>query len=216
MATKAKPKISAERIIDAYVKQILSEGKSPASVFSFADSLGIQEAEFYKYFSSFESIEAAVWNDLIERTLGAIKADSNYADFSAREKLLAFFYTHLEILCERRSFVCMKWTEIKKHPRTPKVLEGYKKSFITFAKEIVTEGTEKDEIKYRPMLSERYDQAFWLQLVFIVDYWCKDNSQGFEQSDAAIEKAVNFSFQLLGETALDGAIDFAKFLWQSK
>jgi hypothetical protein len=35
-------------------------------------------------------------------------------------------------------------------------------------------------------------------------------------SDAAVEKAVNLSFQLLGESAIDGAIDLAKFLWQSK
>ena len=87
---------------------------------------------------------------------------------------------------------------------------------MDFAKDIVSEAIEKDEIKYRSMIAERYDQAFWFQLAFIVDYWCGDSSNGFEQSDAAVEKAVNLSFQLLGETALDGAIDFAKFLWQKK
>jgi hypothetical protein len=101
-------------------------------------------------------------------------------------------------------------------PRTPKQLEGYKKSFMTFAMEIVVEGIEKEEIKERQYISERYDKAFWLQLAFVVNYWIGDSSKDFEQSDAAVEKAVNLSFQLLGDSTLDSVVDFAKFLWQSK
>lgn len=52
--------------------------------------------------------------------------------------------------------------------------------------------------------------------MFVVDYWIKDTSSGFEQTDAAIEKAVNLSFELLSESTLDRALDFVKFLWQSK
>jgi hypothetical protein len=216
MATKTRSRITPEIIQNAYVKYVLTELNEPTSVFAFAEMIGITEGEFYKHYNSFESVEAAVWNDLMSITLNRLKNDENYAAFSAREKLLAFFYTHLEVLLDRRSFVCKKWPDVKSSLRTPKVFESYKNQFMDFAKEVVNEAIEKEEIKYRAMLSERYDKAFWLQLVFIVDYWRNDDSKGFEQSDAAVEKAVNLAFQLLGETALDGAIDFAKFLWQRK
>jgi hypothetical protein len=212
----SKPKITAEQIQSAYVKYVLTEGKLPASVFAFADMNGMQESDFYTFFSSFEALEEGLWTGMMDRTIASIKADSNFEAFSAREKLLSFYFTHLEILKERRSFAAMQWPKFKMQPRTPKQLEGYKKSFMAFAKEIVVEGIEKQEIKERQYISERYDKAFWLQLAFVVNYWTGDSSKDFEQSDAAVEKAVNLSFQLLGDSTLDSVVDFAKFLWQSK
>ncbi len=216
MATKTRTRITPEILQNAYVKYVLTQQTEPTSVFSFAEMMGITESEFYKHYNSFESVEVAVWNELMSSTLARLKNDESYSAFSAREKLLAFFYTHLEVLLDRRSFVCKKWPDLKSSLRTPRAFEGYRNQFMEFAKEIVNEAIDKEEIKYRAMLSERYDKAFWFQLVFIVDYWRNDNSKDFEQSDAAVEKAVNLTFQLLGETALDGAIDFAKFLWQRK
>jgi hypothetical protein len=48
---------------------------------------------------------------------------------------------------------------------------------------------------------------------FVIGFWIKDNSQGFEKTDAAIEKAVNLSFDLLGKNIADSAFDFAKFVF---
>src|SRR6056297_2204051 len=88
--------------------------------------------------------------------------------------------------------------------------------YYEYVREVIAEGMEGGEIKDRKYLSERYDKALWVQLVFVVDYWCNDTSKDFENSDAAIEKAVTLSFQLLGESARDNALDFAKFIWQSR
>ncbi len=212
----AKPKMSKDDLQKAYIKYLLTHGERPKSVFAFADANGMEESEFYKVASSFEALEENIWTDFMGKTLASIKADKNFETFSAREKLLAFYYTHLEVLKERRSFVKMQWPKFKMQSKTPKQLEGYKKHFMQFAKEIVAEGIDKDEIKERAYISERYDKAFWLQLVFVVNYWADDKSSDFEQSDAAIEKAVNLSFQLLGDSTLDNVVDFARFLWQSK
>lgn len=220
MATKTSTgktkKPTAVSVADAYVRYLLTEGKPPASVFAFADRNGFEEGEFYNFYSSFESLESSIWEMMMQKTLDTLHTDGQYADFSAREKMLAFFYTHLEVLKERRSFVAMRWPELKVRPSVPKSLKAYKTAFDNFSAGLVEEGIEKNELKDRPKLSEQYDKAFWVQLVFIVSYWIKDTSKGFEQTDAAVEKAVNLSFQLLGESALDSAVDFAKFLWQSK
>jgi hypothetical protein len=211
-----KSKATPKRIIDAYLKYLLLEGKQPASVFKFADDLGISEREFYSRFSSFDAIEKRIWEDLMAETIDSIQKDTNYANFNAREKLLSFYYTHLEILKGQRSFIMLRWKGLKDNIKTPESLKSYKDHFLKYAKGIVSEGINTDEIKERMFISDRYDQAFWLKLVFVIDFWIKDTSPDFEQTDAAIEKAVNLSFELLSESTLDRAIDFVKFLWQSK
>ncbi len=216
MATKTTKKPTAKTLTDAYIKRLLIHGERPKSVFAFADELGMSESEFYNFFSSFESLEEAVWKGFMEDTLKAIQKDENYAGFTAREKLLAFYFTHLEVLRENRSYVVMRWPEVKKSPKSPGWLKHYKEMYYEYVREVIAEGMEGGEIKDRKYLSERYDKALWVQLVFVVDYWCNDTSKDFENSDAAIEKAVTLSFQLLGESALDNALDFAKFIWQSK
>jgi hypothetical protein len=110
----------------------------------------------------------------------------------------------------------LRWKGLKDNIKTPESLKSYKDHFLKYAKGIVSEGINTDEIKERMFISDRYDQAFWLKLVFVIDFWIKDTSPDFEQTDAAIEKAVNLSFELLSESTLDRAIDFVKFLWQSK
>lgn len=219
MATKTKStkaKITPKNIIDAYLKYVLTEGKQPASVFKFADDMGMSEADFYSHFTSFESIEKSIWENLMGETLTALEKDSNYESFNAREKLLSFYFTHLEVLKGKRSFIMMRWSGLKDSMKTPDALKPYKEHFLKFAKRVIVEGINGDEIKERSFISDRYNQAFWLQLVFVIDFWIKDTSADFEQTDAAIEKAVNLSFELLSESTLDRAIDFVKFLWQTK
>ena len=50
----------------------------------------------------------------------------------------------------------------------------------------------------------------------VLDFWVKDKSKGFEQTDAMIEKSVNTSFDLIASSALDTVLDFAKFMYQNR
>ena len=58
--------------------------------------------------------------------------------------------------------------------------------------------------------------GFWLQALFVLKYWLDDNSNQFEMTDAAIEKAVNLSFQLIKSNTLDSLLDFGKFIFTRK
>lgn len=215
--TKTAPKWTSQKIEQAYIKTLLTEGKRPASVFAFADSIGISEEKFYSFFSSFDVIENAIFTEIISKTVKNVKSGEGYGSFTAREKLLTFYYAHIEQLKANRSLIALKWKEVKNNPvKTPAWLKGYRQVFLDFARQIVTEGIANEEIKERPFLSDRYDKAFWVQLAFVIHFWINDDSIDFERTDAAIEKAVNLSFQLLGDTTLDSFIDFAKFMWQSK
>lgn len=95
-------------------------------------------------------------------------------------------------------------------------MDNLKVGFKEYARDLVMEGKESQEVTPRRFLNERYPDAFWLQLLMILDFWVKDKSKGFENTDAMIEKSVNTSFDLMGSTALDSVLDFAKFMYQNR
>jgi hypothetical protein len=216
MATKTKKKISKKELVDAYIKELLLQGKRPNTVYAFAADLGMTEDEFYSYYSSFNSLESDIWTGFMSETLETLNKDKSFESFGSREKLLAFFYTHLEILRRKRSYVILRAAELKKSPKSPFWIKKYKEHYNDFVSDLISDGIESKEIKERPYLTEQYSKAFWLQLMFVLDFWTNDNSEQFENTDAAIEKAVDLSFKLLGESTLDSALDLAKFIWQTR
>ena len=224
MATKTSKSTSGkkkavpgrEKMAEAYMKHVLLEGAPPASEYKFAMDLGITEAEFYTRFTSFEAIEAFIWDNALKKSLDRLEKDSAYAEYSVREKLLAFYYTHIEDLTEMRSFVRQSWKRWNNPFDMPPALKDYKKRFLDFVRLLINSGLQTGEIKERPVMTERYEKGFWVQLVYLINFWMKDSSPEFQKTDAAIEKAVNLSMDLLGQSSLDSLVDFAKFAFQNR
>lgn len=206
-----------ETIINGYVEHILEHGKQPASVFKFAKSLNMKEEEFYNYFTSFEAIKSAVWEMIFEKTVAELEGQEVYPSYTTREKLLGFFFTWIEHLKKNRSYLLSLYGGKPdfKNP-LPQEVKTFKSKVKEFANELILEGKETEEIANRPYISDRYDEAIWLQVLFVFQFWIKDTSPGFEKTDAAIEKSVNLAFDLMGKSAVDSFVDFAKFLYQSK
>jgi hypothetical protein len=49
---------------------------------------------------------------------------------------------------------------------------------------------------------------FWL----VLDFWIKDSSRDFEDTDAFIEKTVHLGLSMMQESTIDKAIDLVRFL----
>lgn len=207
---------SAEKIESAYTHYLLTEGKPPASVYKFCLDLGIKENDFYSKYGSFDAIDNQIWKSFIDKTIARLQSDESFTAFSVREKILAFYYTLFEELKANRSYVLFHLHPFKKLEFTPSYLKEFRKSFELFFEGILNEGKGNGEVATRPFLDKRYPQLFWFHLGFILLFWKEDNSADFEKTDAAIEKSVNLAFDLVGKGALDSAIDFAKFMYQSK
>jgi hypothetical protein len=207
--------ISAKQLRDSFIEYVLINGKLPASVFQFMKTLNRREAEFYDHYNSFQSLEKDVWIGIFEETLSKLKSEEVYESYSAREKLLSFYYTWIELLKNYRSYIVYT-SKLSLSPdswiKSP--IKGFRESFLTYAKSLINEGIEKNEVVKRPLLSDNYDKLVWMQLMFVLKFWIEDDSRGFERTDAAIEKAVNLSFDLMGNTVLDSVMDFGKFLFQ--
>jgi hypothetical protein len=159
--TRSKPKTSASAVglKKAYREFLLKQGKQPASVFAFCDALGLPEDEFYKHFGSFESLEKVIWQEFITDTRKRLEADENYAAFSAREKILSFYFSLAEQLKRDRSFVLHQLKSWNKPGLMPVFLKGFKKSFDEWIKGVIAAGVKSGEIAKRPYLDERYSHV---------------------------------------------------------
>jgi AcrR family transcriptional regulator len=204
------------RIQLAYIDHLLNHGQRPPSVFKFCRDLGIKEEEFYSHFGSFDSLDRQIWKGFIDKTILRLKADETYTTFSAREKVLAFYYTFFEELKANRSFLLLQLENHKKLELTPEFLKDFRSEYLAFLETIVNAGKTNGEVAKRPYLDRQYPQLFWYHMGFLLLFWRDDCSAGFEKTDAAIEKSVNLAFDLIGQGPVDSVIDFAKFLYQSR
>ena len=207
----------AERLKQQYKEYVLLNGKEPGSVFLFTKELDLREEDFYSHYGSFAGIESTIWQEFMDDTVSSLQSEKIYAQYSSRERLLAFYYTLIERLKRDRSYVKFTVdTKMQKPDLMPSFLRKFRDQFTSFVEELIQEGFDKGEIIKRPVLSKRYKDGLWLQLIFLIGFWLKDNSANFENTDAAIEKSVNLAFDFMGEGPLEKMIDFAKFLYQNR
>lgn len=206
-----------EKIKKTYVEYVLTQGRQPASPYLVAQLVGIGEADFYAEFNSLEAIEADLWLGFFEEARRKTEGQEVYEGYSAREKLLSFYFTWIEVLKHNRSFVLFASKEIRRGDGNGNAqLKHFRNAFKEFVGELLREGRSSGEVANRPLVMDRYADGFYMQALFVLNFFVKDQSKGFEQTDAAIEKAVNTSFDLVGPSAVDSVLDFAKFLIQTR
>lgn len=216
-AKKKEKKDHHQLILEGFVSYVLEHGKEPATIFKFAKDLKIKEAEFYNYFTSFDAIKSAIWVALFEETHRQLEDQEVYKEYAVREKFLSFLFTWVEELKKNRSYLLALYSnKVTTFKNLPNDTREFKDKFSDFASELILEGRETQEIASRPLITEKYDEALWLQVGFVFRFWLADTSPRFEKTDAAIEKSVNFAFDLMGKSALDSFLDLAKFLYQTK
>jgi hypothetical protein len=214
-STTIKKSVSKAAFQKAFITQLLTTGERPVSIFDFALKQKASEADFYKYFNSFKSLERSIWADWFEIAVKTLEKDEAYSQYTIREKLLAFYFTWFELILSNRSYVIFRMEKMSKKDLNPYFLFSLKEKFSTFITDLMAEGKASNEVAERPFASQ-YDKAFWLHFMFINKYWTDDESENFEKTDAAIEKSVNLGLDLVGKGPLDSMIDFAKFLFQNR
>jgi len=212
MAAKSTQIPLKEKILQAYMDYILSNGTNPPSVYVFSKSISIKESEFYQEFSSFESLDGEIWNSEFEETLVSVKSQEVYDGYSAREKTLSLYFAFIAKLLQNRSFAVYSYRKSLNGLRTPAVFHKLKMKFDEFSDEVILEGLDTGEIIDRRFITDRYKDGLWVQFKFVVDFWVKDKSNGFEKTDEAIEKGVNLTFDLFARSPLDSLLDYGKFL----
>jgi len=203
---------TTESIQKAYIDFVLTEGHQPKSVYIFAKQNEMAEEEFYRFFGSFDALEESIWADLANKTLIEIRGQEVWLQYSAREKALSFFYSFFELLKSSRSFAVYSLNRQPRGLSSPRVLDTFRAIFENFAESILNEGIESAELSDRKFFSKRYKDALWIQFGFVLNFWVRDNSAGFEKTDEAIEKGVNVTFDLFQRSPIDNLFEYGKFL----
>ncbi|MEJ2882526.1 TetR family transcriptional regulator C-terminal domain-containing protein [Pedobacter sp. GR22-6] len=203
---------TALQIKNGYIDYVLTHDEQPKSVYSFVKKLKISESDFYEFYASFDSIEKNIWVEFTVETIDTLQQQEVWNAYSSRDKVLAFFYSYVEVLKKQRSFVIYSLSKQNRGFNTPQVLSGVKPIFEHFAEEIINEGIESTELADRKFFSRRYKDALWIQFAFILKFWINDDSAGFEKTDEAIEKGINVTFDLFQPSPIDNLLDYGKFL----
>ena len=203
-----------DRIKQAYLAFVLNEGHPPQSVFKLTQQLGLAEQEFYKHYPNFETIDREIWADFGRQARETAAGEPVWEGYGSREKLLAFYYTLLEILKNNRSYALMSLRRsLHRVPAlSPRVLDDFRQDFEIFVSDLLRDGRASGEIASRPVIEDGYPRFFWQQVLFVLGFFAKDDTVNFERTDAAVEKAVTLSFDLVGRNTLDSAVDFVRFL----
>ncbi|WP_051203757.1 TetR/AcrR family transcriptional regulator [Hugenholtzia roseola] len=204
----------AAQIKATFIKYVRERGVVPASIYNLMAEMGEKESLFYEYYSQFLNIEQEIWADWFEETITRLQNDEVYHEYSVREKLLAFYFTLMEVLKENRSYLVTIFDKRNGGFRN-KTLHEFKEKFRNYIANLIDEGIDTQEVQPRMFLSGQYSNLIWAETEFLLRFWLRDSSKGFEKTDAAIEKTVNFVMDLVGRNLADSAFDFAKFLFQS-
>lgn len=199
-----------------YILYLLRNGKIPVTIFAFCEQLKINEADFYSEFNSFKVLETSIWEHFFNETVNALNQDTEFTTYTAQEKVLSFLYTAIEVFKQNRSFIVLKAENISRKDFRPKNLSVFRVLYNNWIKEIIHKGLETDEIATRPIITEKYDEVFWGQFLYILRVWINDESKDFQTTDAAIEKTSALLFELLKKGPIDLLIDFLKFAYQNK
>lgn len=205
------------KILEHYRDHMLTHGAEPASIYAFCKELNISENEFYEHFNVFEQVGEAYWQDILAEIWERLEDDSNYIELTVREKILTFYFEFFSSMRAHRSFFLLSnddsWPGLGAKSDT---FGQLRKQFCSWSGRMVEEGISGQEISSRSRLSDTYDRLFWYQFLFLLNFWKKDRSKAFEKTDAAIEKSVNLSFDLIEKNAIDSALDFGKFMFQNR
>lgn len=202
-------------IVEAYIDFVLEHDKIPSSPYLLCKKIEISEEDFYTHFSSIQQINKEIWGNFFTETKTRITAEEVYEGYSIREKILAFYFTLIEVMKVKRSYARLSYKQKHKLEIKPHFLHQFREGFMEWAEDLILEGRESQEIAERlPLITEQYPKVFWLQCLSILDFWTKDFSDGFEKTDVFIEKSVNLSMDLVNENLIDSVFDFGKFMFQ--
>jgi hypothetical protein len=208
--------VTSSSIISFYMDYVLEHSTKPNSVYKFAKANNFDEQEFYKHFSSFETIEKHVFHALFENTINTLEKSKEYISFDAKNKLLSFYYTFFENLTANRSYILYALPQDKMPLKNLKVLAAIKQSFTAFIAGLDIETLDVKQEQINRIQNRALQESAWLQLLLTMKFWIDDTSSSFEKTDIFIEKSVNTSFDILAIAPLKSVIDFGKFLFKEK
>ena len=211
-----KKNITKDTLLTWYMEFVLENNHQPKSVFSFAKENNFEEADFYKFYTSFEAIEDAVFTEFFHHTISVLHKSEDYQNYDARNKLLSFYFTFFEILTANRSYVVYALNNTQKDLRKLKSLKSLRTNYTKYIEELNIDRIELKQETLEKIQNTSIKESSWVHLMITMKFWLDDVSTSFEKTDIFIEKSINARFDLMDIKPLKSIIDFGKFILKEK
>lgn len=195
---------------------VLSHNSVPKSVYSFAKENNFDEASFYTFFASFETLEKSIFSQFFKNTLTALNKSEDYQNYDSRNKLLSFYYTFFENLTANRSFVVYALSNDKMPLKNLSKLKELRVLFVDYVDRLDIQVLQLKDKRLEEIKEKAFTETYWAQLLFTLKFWLDDTSPSFQKTDIYIEKSINASFDLIAISPLKSVVDFGKFLFKEK
>lgn len=213
---ETKKEITQIEIITSYMDHVLSLGKTPDTIYQFSKEIEMNESDFYKFFSSFEHLETEIFTVFFNNTISLLENKSEFHEFTAKDKLLSFYFTFFENLTANRSYVLFALEKQHNKLKVLKKLTGLKTSFSKFVNTLDIEKIDLKQERLQSIQNKGFEEAFWIQLLIILKFWINDTSPSFEKTDLFIEKSLHASFDMINTQPVKSFIDLGKFILKEK
>lgn len=211
-----KTNITAKRLIEMYMDDILMNGESSQSVYAFAKKNNFDESAFYEHFNSFEMLEKSIFKVFCSNTIEMLEATEEYNSYDSKHKLLSFYYTFFELLTANRSYVFLRLKQNKDKLQSLRLLGKLREEFIYFVRGLGIQPVDFKNEKINKVQDKGIEESAWVQLLLTMKFWLEDESPAFEKTDMFIEKSIKAQFDLMDITPIKSVLDFAKFIWHEK
>lgn len=204
---------TAKKILDTYCDHLCETGERPVTVAAFCKKLKTDEVNFYQHYSSFERLEASVFETFFQNTVDLLEKDENYLESDSQNKLLSFYYTFFEVLLTNRTLVLLLLPHDSKKWLNTKNLAHLKNHFQDYIDSLNIELSFLQNTPLSSYQDKTIRSVAWLQFLKTLDFWKKDYSKGFEKTDIYIEKSLKASFDMIHNNPFESLIDFGKFVY---
>ena len=211
-----KKNITKDNLISWYMEFVLENNHQPKSVFSFAKEHNFEEADFYKFYGSFEAIEESIFSEFFHHTTNVLHKSEDFQNYDARNKLLSFYFTFFEILTANRSYVVYALEGTKRDLKKLKSLKSLRIDYTKFVEDLNIERIELKQETLEKIQNTSIKESSWMHLLITMKFWLDDVSTSFEKTDIFIEKSINARFDVMDIKPLKSLIDFGKFILKEK
>lgn len=211
-----KTKINKENLVALYMDAVLDHNEVPQSVYSFAKMNHFEESEFYRFFGSFEALEAAIYELFFEKTMKTLDKSKEYKDYDAMNQLLSFYFTFFGNLTANRSYVSKSLKMEMGGLNQMKKLKTLRQKFLNFIDELDLGVIDIKNKRIDDIKDSVVNESYWIQMLVTLKFWLDDDSADFEKTDLFIEKSIAASFELANTKPLKSVVDFGKFLFKEK
>lgn len=213
--------LSESELISQWMNHWTSTRQRPKNLAEFAAATGLSEIAIADHVDNLSQLEKRVFNAFLTQTLDLLQASPELANYSYEEHLLALYFSLFELLSANRDYVLLALHDgapavLDVNPLNLPKLSQMQQHFSAYIAQIVPVSLELPIPLLNQLSSKGLAEATWLQFLSILAFWLKDDSVGFEKTDAFIEKSVAAGADLMKFTDLSRLSDWGKFLFQER